>query len=73
MTLQLTLDMSQRWLFSKPKYGPPGETIRPADYEVAEIPDSKGGAQMRFWFLLAAMMGPRFFVGLSSCLPSEWP
>ena len=38
MTLQLTLDMSQRWSFGKPKYRPSGETIRPADYEVAEIP-----------------------------------
>jgi hypothetical protein len=39
MSLQLTLDMSQRWLFGKPKYRPAGETIRPADYDVAEIPD----------------------------------
>jgi len=37
--LQLTLDMSQRWLFGKPKYRPSRETIRPADFEVAEIPD----------------------------------
>jgi hypothetical protein len=36
--LQLTLDMSQRWLFGKPKYQPARETIRPADYEIAEIP-----------------------------------
>jgi len=39
MTLQLTLDMSHRGPFGKPKYRPPGETIRPADYEAAEIPD----------------------------------
>ena len=62
MTLQLALDMSQGWLFGNPKYRPPGEAIRPANYEV-EIPNSfqKGGAQMRFWLLLAAVIGPRFF------------
>ena len=37
--LRLTLDMSQRWLFGKPKCRPPRETIRRADFEVAEIPD----------------------------------
>ena len=37
--LQLTLHMSQRWLFGKPKYRPSCETMRPADFEVAEIPD----------------------------------
>jgi hypothetical protein len=37
--LRLTLDMSQRWLFGKPKYRPSREIIRPADFEVAEIPD----------------------------------
>ena len=41
MTLQLALDMSQGWLFGNAKYRPSGETIRPADYEVAEIPNSK--------------------------------
>ena len=37
--LQLTLDMSQRWLFGKPKYRPSREIIRPTDFDVAEIPD----------------------------------
>ena len=37
--LQLTLDMSQRWLFGKLKYRPSRETIRPADFDVAEIRD----------------------------------
>ena len=41
MTRQLALHMSQGWLFGNPKYRPSGEAIRPADYEVAEISNSK--------------------------------
>lgn len=40
--LQLTLDRNQRWLFDKSKYRLlPPEAIRPADYEIPEIPDDR--------------------------------
>ena len=40
--LQLTLDMSQRWLFGKPKYRPSRETIRPNTQRNFETPSASG-------------------------------
>jgi hypothetical protein len=37
--MQLALNLNQRWCGGRASYRPPSETIRPSDYEVAEIAD----------------------------------
>lgn len=63
--LQLTLDMSQRWLFGKPRYRPPRETIQPAEYDVCEIPDDRtAGEFVRLHHYSGSMGAARVRVGL---------
>lgn len=63
--LQLTLDMSQRWLFGKPQYRVPRETIRPVEYDVCEIPDdTTAGEFVRLHHYSGSMGAARVRVGL---------